>query len=237
MSTPPARLVRYGTLYLYLPHTMQSRVYVTIGRSSVCLCVPSIDSSSGSRWVCCWAPCGQEISIASALPAPCAGAQQQMRVASCWQPTKEAQYRLVEISVIFWKRCTMEILLRHFTNRKWYMLYIIMMTAMTLSPWVTFRVIHLLHAFRAVDKISMALHLYGPAAIAKLLLFFLVFVQFARWLAVSFWRTLMCILFHWGWLSKTGFRRIKLKATWKHGNSLCVLYYSHTHSLNSKWAA
>jgi len=175
MSTPPALLVGYSTLYLYLTAyyaeqgLCNHRAFV---RLSVCLSVPSIDSSSGSRWVCCWAPCGQEISIASALPAPCAGAQQQMRVASCWQPTKESQYRLVEMSVIFWKRCTMEILLRHFTNRKWYMLYIIMMTAMTLSPWVTFRVIHLLHAFRAVDKISMALHLYGPAAIPKLLLFF-----------------------------------------------------------------
>ena len=33
--------------------------------SSVCLSVPSIDSSSGGRWVCCWVPCGQEILIDS----------------------------------------------------------------------------------------------------------------------------------------------------------------------------
>ena len=43
------------------------------GRASLCLsvcpyvrlCVPSIDSSSGVRRVCCWAPCGQEISTDS----------------------------------------------------------------------------------------------------------------------------------------------------------------------------
>jgi len=237
MSTPPALLVGYSTLYLYLTAyyaeqgLCNHRAFV---RLSVCLSVPSIDSSSGSRWVCCWAPCGQEISIASALPAPCAGAQQQMRVASCWQPTKEAQYRLVEMSVIFWKRCTMEILLRHFTNRKWYMLYIIMMTAVTLSD---------LQGHSSIACFSSSWQDFNDTAFirsrcnSQAFVVFLVFMRFARWLAVSFWRTLMCILFHWGWLSKTGFRRIKLKATWKHGNSLYVLYYSHTHSLNSKWAA
>jgi len=39
--------------------------YVTVGRLSVCLSVPSIDSSNDGRRVCCCAPCGQEISIDS----------------------------------------------------------------------------------------------------------------------------------------------------------------------------
>ena len=44
---------------------MRSKVYVTVGCPSVRLSVPSINRSSSVRWVCCWAPRGQEISIAS----------------------------------------------------------------------------------------------------------------------------------------------------------------------------
>ena len=43
-------------------HTARSRVYVTVERPSVL----SFDSSSGMRRVCCWAPCGQEMSIDTA---------------------------------------------------------------------------------------------------------------------------------------------------------------------------
>ena len=46
----------------HCPHSMRSRVYVTVGRPSVRPSVPSIDSSNGGRRVCCWALCGQEIS-------------------------------------------------------------------------------------------------------------------------------------------------------------------------------
>ena len=39
--------------YWRCQHSMRSRVYVTVGRLSVRLYVPSIDSSSGMRLVCC----------------------------------------------------------------------------------------------------------------------------------------------------------------------------------------
>jgi len=51
--------------YWLCPHSMWSRVYVAVRRPSVRLSVPSFDRSSGVRRVCCWAPCGQEISINS----------------------------------------------------------------------------------------------------------------------------------------------------------------------------
>jgi len=51
-------------------------------RLSVCLSVPSIDSSSGVRRACCWAPRGQEKSIASRRQHSAA-----TRAASRWQPT------------------------------------------------------------------------------------------------------------------------------------------------------
>ena len=38
---------------------MRSRVYATVGRASVRLSVPSFDSSSGGRRICCWAVCRQ----------------------------------------------------------------------------------------------------------------------------------------------------------------------------------
>ena len=77
------------------------------GRVSVCLSVPSIDSSSVVRLVCCWmgARAGdihrrlraQRTSYRSVpyLLHAGAGAQQQMRLASCWEPRNEAQHRLV----------------------------------------------------------------------------------------------------------------------------------------------
>jgi len=80
---------------LALPANMRRRVYVTVWRPSVRLSVPPINSSNNGRWVCCWAPCAREISIDSrGRCATGARAQQQMRVASCWEPTEEAQHRL-----------------------------------------------------------------------------------------------------------------------------------------------
>ena len=53
-------------VYWHCPLSVRSRVYLTVGCPSVCLSVrpsvPSFDRSSYVRQVCCWAPCGQEIS-------------------------------------------------------------------------------------------------------------------------------------------------------------------------------
>jgi len=63
---------------------------ITVGCPSVRLAVASIDSSSGGRRVCCWAPCGYDISTDSCgRRAAGAGAQQKMPLASCWESTKE----------------------------------------------------------------------------------------------------------------------------------------------------
>jgi len=77
------------------------QVACTVGRPSVCLSVPSIDSSNAGRRVCCWAPCGR--AAGSVLQD-----QQRMRVASCWEPTEETRHRLVIAAVIellneFWE--------------------------------------------------------------------------------------------------------------------------------------
>ena len=63
------------------------------GRASVHLSVPLTDSSSRGQWVCCQVLCGQEILIDTCGGcAAGAGAQQQMQVASCWEPKEEAQH-------------------------------------------------------------------------------------------------------------------------------------------------
>ena len=81
-------------------HIMRHRIYVTVGRLSVRLSVLSIDSSNGGRRVCCWTPCRQEISTDSCgRRAAGASTQQQMQVASCWEPTKEAQQRFVRFVI------------------------------------------------------------------------------------------------------------------------------------------
>ena len=82
-------------------------------RTSLCLPVPAIDSSAGVRRVCCWASCGQEISIDScgravgadlcraARGSPCSGrrcacaAQQQMRGIITLTLTADNNNRLV----------------------------------------------------------------------------------------------------------------------------------------------
>jgi len=79
------------------------------GRASVCLSVPSIDSSIGGRRVCCRAPFCHEISIDRGgrwRCVPAAGAlsmqqrrrsrrSQQMRAVLHWQPMYDAEHRLV----------------------------------------------------------------------------------------------------------------------------------------------
>jgi len=87
------KLPQKAPVYWRCQHSMRSRVYVPgNGRASVRLSVPSIDNSNDS---------GQEILIdgsAGVRRAPCsmrAGAQQQMRVASCLQPTEEDEHILV----------------------------------------------------------------------------------------------------------------------------------------------
>jgi len=68
-------------MFALLLTSVQSRVFVTVGRPSVCL--PSIDSSNGVRRVCCLAPFGQEMKIDSCgRRAAGAGARQQVWVAS-----------------------------------------------------------------------------------------------------------------------------------------------------------
>ena len=78
-------------------------------RPSVRPSVPPIDSNSGVRRVCCWAPCGQGISIDSggsrrpggpAATAQQHGVQQQMRAVSCWQPRDEAEHIIIIIIII-----------------------------------------------------------------------------------------------------------------------------------------
>jgi len=80
-------------------HSMPSRVYVTDGRLSVCPSVCPIDRQQQRR------PAGLLlISIDSCgRRAACAGAQQQMRVASCWEPTEEVHRRLVFYAVAIWQ--------------------------------------------------------------------------------------------------------------------------------------
>ena len=106
--------------------SIRSRVYLTIRCLSVCLSVcirlsvASIDSSSGVRRVCCWAPCGQEISIdgcgraVSAVQqvprrAYGAGAQQQRRrsrrqrlavSSKCWQCHVDSQRRRLNTDLL-----------------------------------------------------------------------------------------------------------------------------------------
>ena len=88
----------------HCPHSMPSRVYVAVGRLSVCLSVylsvPSISSSSSVQWVCCWALCRQEISIDSRCRHSAAtawqhSAEQQMQAVSWWQLRHKNEHRLV----------------------------------------------------------------------------------------------------------------------------------------------
>jgi len=67
------------------------RIYVTVGRPSVCLSVPSIGSmlDAERRRL-------QQISIDSyRRRAAGAGTQQQTRVASCWALTQQIQHKFV----------------------------------------------------------------------------------------------------------------------------------------------
>ena len=99
----------WRTVFLFCICTWRV-VYVTVGCPSVCLSVPSIDSSSGVRLVCCWAQ-APAADIDRQL-ARGAGAQQQTRAASCCEPRDEAQHGLVNYSVLSacWSRTTTTIL-------------------------------------------------------------------------------------------------------------------------------
>ena len=90
-------LPAYGTLYgdLWSGH-LTVRLSVP---------VPSISSNNSDRRVCCWEPCRQEILINSCrCHAASASAQQQMLVASRWEPTEEAQHRLATNNIC-WILC------------------------------------------------------------------------------------------------------------------------------------
>ena len=73
-------------------NNIRSRVYVTVGLPSVRLSVSPIDTAAGGFAAECHA--GIRVSVDSCWRRS-AGAQQLMRVASCWEPTEEAQRRLV----------------------------------------------------------------------------------------------------------------------------------------------
>ena len=86
-------LKSFFSTYWHCPHSMWRRVYDTVESPSVCpsVCPINRPQHQQRRWrVCCWAPHGQEISIDSR-----AGAQQQMRAVSCWQPRDETKNTLV----------------------------------------------------------------------------------------------------------------------------------------------
>ena len=57
------RWTSYGC-YWHCPHSMLEQGRCN-GQASVRLSVPSIDSSNCGWRVCCWAPCGQKLSMAS----------------------------------------------------------------------------------------------------------------------------------------------------------------------------
>jgi len=86
------RLASNGVIILTCwrcPHSMRSSVCVV----SVRLSVPSIDSRYGARRVCCWAPVSvADIDRYLRVRAAGASAQEQMRPASCREPTEEVQH-------------------------------------------------------------------------------------------------------------------------------------------------
>jgi len=73
-------------------NNIRSRVYVTVGLPSVRLSVSPIDTAAGG--FAAERHAGIRVSVDSCWRRS-AGAQQLMRVASCWEPTEEAQRRLV----------------------------------------------------------------------------------------------------------------------------------------------
>ena len=54
------------------------------GCTSVCQSVPSFARHTALVWVCCWSPCGHEISLSIDCRAAGAGAPQQMRAVPRW---------------------------------------------------------------------------------------------------------------------------------------------------------
>jgi len=92
-------IIIFGTLSFPIVRRQSS-----VRRPSVRLSVCPIDhNSNGGLQLCCWAPCGQEISIDSCgRRAAGAGAQLQMRAASCWQLMEEAEHRLAFLIAYFY---------------------------------------------------------------------------------------------------------------------------------------
>jgi len=80
------------TPLLTLPHAVS--VCVTAGCPSVRPSIPSIDSSSDMRLVCCWVR-SRSADSDRCLQAP----KLQLRVAPCWQQIYQAQHRLVYLNV------------------------------------------------------------------------------------------------------------------------------------------
>jgi len=77
----------------HCPHSMRNRLYVTGGCPSVRPHVCPIDRQQHRRAAGLLDSIGRR--------AAGTGAQQQMRVASCREPTKKAQYRLVVLVFLF----------------------------------------------------------------------------------------------------------------------------------------
>ena len=75
------------------------RVYVTVGCPSVSPFHRSTVTARPSGLLLSAGVCSRYWSIAGT---PAAGAQQQMRVASCWEPRDEAQRRLVDFVILCW---------------------------------------------------------------------------------------------------------------------------------------
>ena len=88
------------TCFWHCPHSMQSRVYVTVGHPSICL-VSSFVSRCSVWQVCCCVPHGQDILINGcgrrhiAATAPQHGVRQQMWAVSCWQPSCRGWTQLI----------------------------------------------------------------------------------------------------------------------------------------------
>ena len=96
-----------GLGFWHCSRSMLSRVYEMVEHPFLHPSIPWINNSSGVLWVCCWAPCGQEILIGSGgcwHPAASAlhrGILQQILAVSCWQPSKKANHRLVTGQKLF----------------------------------------------------------------------------------------------------------------------------------------
>jgi len=93
-------ILNHLRFYWHCPHSMRSKVYATVGRPSVRPFVPSIDCSNVDRWVCCWVPRGQEISIDSC------GRRLQALSSKCGQRRVESRRRRFNTDVFVMPSCS-----------------------------------------------------------------------------------------------------------------------------------